>query len=131
MSRDALYELVSVIAVNQLNMPAGAVYAANAVDNPTQRPFVVIRWEGNAKAFKNVGQQTVSIWVHDNLGDYARINSAIDALREQLPEYVHISGTDGHTITCIEWQGDSGELYDDGYQTVTRNSSFRVVSRLS
>jgi hypothetical protein len=33
----------------------------------------------------------------------------------------------GHTLICAEWAGDSEDLRDDGYNTVTRHSDWTIA----
>jgi hypothetical protein len=42
-----------------------------------------------------------------------------------------VEGDDGQTVTQIRFSGGSGDLYDEGFQTIMRNSSFRVLSRFT
>jgi hypothetical protein len=105
------------------------VWAANALDTPTAWPFIMHRWEETAVAFGLVGTETVTIWVHDKPGDYSQINAIIAWMKTALTSMVHVDGGDGYIVTCVDWTGESGDLWDDGWETITRNASFRVVSR--
>lgn len=104
-------------------------YAANAIDTPIVKPFVVMRWEDTTRSFGDIGTQGLTVWVHDDLGDYTRIDAMLERVKEILTAMVHVSGTDGRIVTQIDWAGDSPDLWDDGFQTITRNSGFRVISR--
>lgn len=110
-------------------LPAGQSWAANALDTPTAYPFIVHRWEETSPAFGLIGTETLRVWVHDEVGDYARINTLLEWVKMTLTAMTHVAGSDGRIVTQIDWTGDSGDLYDDGWKTISRNAGFRVVSR--
>jgi hypothetical protein len=110
-------------------LPAEQVWASNALDTPMAWPFIIHRWDSVTPAFKLIGTEQVIIWVHDKPGSYDRINTILEWVKQELTDMVHVPGSDGRILTCVEWTGDSGDLYDDGWDTITRNASFTVVSR--
>jgi hypothetical protein len=116
-------------ALQLLGLPADGTFQANAADTISIRPFVVIRWEENRRAFADKGTQGLTVWVHDDLGDYTRIDNILEKIKEILTAMVHVQGSDQRIVTQVDWSGDSGDLYDDGYRTITRNAGFRVLSR--
>lgn len=107
----------------------GAVYPTNSVDTPQEDLFIVIRWDPTTRAFGAVGSDRVQIWVHDTQRDYGRINDCLRRLKDLLPAQVHLEGADGYTLTTAEWNGEGPDLFDGGYNTVTRYADFTVVSR--
>lgn len=112
-----------------LSLGVTSVFGSNAADSVTDDLFVVIHWEEGSRVFGNRGVDSVLIWVHDKNRDYGRIDQALRRIRDVLQEAVHVPGVDGVTLTQADWQGWSGDLYDDGYNTVTRNGGFAVVAR--
>lgn len=106
-----------------------AVYPTNAVDTPPEDFFLIIRWDPTTMAFKSVGSGRVQIWAHDRSRDYGRITDALKRLKDLLPATVHRAGADGWTLTTAEWLGEGPDLFDGGYNTVTRYADFTVVSR--
>jgi len=132
MSRAAVYGLISAdLDLQLLGLDPNATFSANATDSPTYRPFVIIRWEDHTATFADRGPQNLTIWVHDDGQDYARVNDMLQRIREVMADAVHVVGNDGDTLTESRWLGSSSDLYDDGYRTITRNATFRVVSRRS
>lgn len=130
MSRAAVNSVLSnSIELQALGLLPSATYAANAVDTPPERPFIVMRWEENVRSFSDRGVQGLTVWVNDQLGDYTRIDQMIHIIKKLLTDMVHVAGDDGRTVTQIDWSGDSGDLWDDGYHTIARNAGFSVVSR--
>lgn len=106
----------------------GAVYASNATDTPAEQLFLTIHWEDRTQSFQARGPETLVVWVHDKQRDYGRVDQVIIRLITILEAAVHLVGSDG-TLTQATWTGTSGDLFDDGYNTVTKNVSFRVSSR--
>jgi hypothetical protein len=130
MSRAAVYSVLrDSVLLEELGLPTGAVFAGNNVDTPEMRPFIVMRWEEKTKAFADRGPQGLTVWAHDEIGDYTRIDKMIEVIKAIMGEMVHVPGDDDRTVTCVTWTGDSADLYDDGYHTISRNAGFQVVSR--
>ncbi len=95
---------------------------AGDVDTPEYRPFLQLRWGRNDIGLDVVTRRTLNIWVHDEGGDYGRIDSIIFRLRLLLPS---LEGTSN--IMAAEWTGDSEDLIDDGHKTIARYTSFSLV----
>lgn len=106
-----------------------AVYPTNSVDTPAEDLFVVIRWDPTTRAFGATGSDRVQIWAHDTQRDYGRIAQVLERLKVLLPATVHLQGADGYSLTTAEWNGEGPDLFDGGYNTVTRYADFTVVSR--
>jgi hypothetical protein len=99
---------------------------AGDVDTPEYRPFLQLRWGRNDVGLDVVTRRTVNIWVHDEGGDYGRIDSIILRLRALLPTLEGQDNGSGH-LMAVEWTGDSEDLADDGHKTITRYTSFSLV----
>jgi len=63
--------------------------------------------------------------------DFVRIDDVIDILDRILVEIVDAAGGDGRSVSVIEPEGHSRDLRDDGYQTICRSASYRVLSRVT
>jgi hypothetical protein len=105
-----------------------AVYAANSVDTADEKLFMTVHWDERNAIFNQHGPETLVIWVHDRQRDYGRIDQVIKHLIEIFEAAVHVVGSDG-TLTCASWTGTSRDLFDDGFNTVTKNASFAALSR--
>lgn len=115
-------------ALNFLGITDVSSFAVD-VDTPGVKPFLQLRWGGNAVGLRNtqVSRRTLTIWVHDEPGDYSvKIDPIILRLRALLPTLEGQSNGAGHLV-AVEWTGDSEDLADDGHRTITRNSSFSLV----
>ena len=106
-----------------------SVYAANTVDTPTDRLFLVVKWEDSPVAFKTTGPDRFSVWVHDREHDYDRITKALQRVKDILVAAVHVPGSDGWVLSQADWQGEGPDLYDGGYDTRTRYADFQAATR--
>ena len=106
-----------------------AVYAANSVDSPEEHMFFIIRWEENVPSFARYGPHRATVWAHSKDQDYGPIDKALEYVKDLVLAAVHLEGEDGWVLTVAEWRGDSTDLIDDGFNTITRNSGYDVVSR--
>lgn len=104
-------------------------YASNSVDTPVEDEFIIIRWEDQPQAFGNRGKQVLTIWFHLRDQDYTPIDLAMEEVKLAMMQSVHRVGADGWILTQADWRGDSPDLIDDGFKTITRNSSYEAVSR--
>lgn len=90
---------------------------------PKDRPFMILDFGDEPRHdIPGVEQRDLSVWVHDDPGDYQRIGRVLADVRARL-ESVVAAG-----VVSIVWQGNSQGLPDDGLNTITRNGSFRMLS---
>ena len=100
---------------------------------PSDKMFMVLRWgpvDLDPKMMR--GPRQLTVWVHmyrEFSTDYVRIDNVIDRLRLVLSDIINVAGEDGYTLTLVEPDGFSEDMRDDGYQTICRSASFKVLSR--
>lgn len=119
--------IVNDSTLNGLGINDDSSFAVD-VDTPQERPFLQLRWGGNEPALSQteVGRRTLTLWVHDQPGDYGRIDTIILRLRAILPTLEGQNNGLGYLIAA-EWSGDSEDLSDDGHRTIARWTSFSLV----
>jgi hypothetical protein len=112
------------------------VHQADTVDSLPIKPALVLRWglmnpgvTEHAPVWAGAGWWDLAVWVHDEPGDFDRVDRIIERLKTIL---CGIAGArsvthPGWTLIQADWAGDSQDLRDDGYHTVTRNSTYRVA----
>lgn len=105
----------------------------DAEQRPTDSIFMVLRW-GPLDVDPRImrGTRNLTIWVHiyrEYSTDYVRIDKVIDRLQELLTDIIDVPGEDGYTLTLMDFDGVSDDMKDDGYQTICRSVSFKVLSR--
>lgn len=126
--RDLVFSaLTSDLQLNTLGINEDHVWAAGALDGPQPTPFMVIRWGNTNRGIGPVNSAECTLYVHDDPGDYGRINDILHRSR-QVMLALAASGATANWIIDVQWQGDSGDLADDVYKTVMRNGSFNVVA---
>lgn len=123
--RETVYSLLATDTELQALDPAGIeVHNVEAMDNPERRkPFLVTAWAEDPPVFGRPGRRSLTVWAHDEPADYTRIDDMLERVRILLVGLIHEGG-----ISQVMWEGASGDLYDDGFHTITRNSGFRVNS---
>lgn len=132
MSRSAVYSaLVGDTQLSALGIGASEIYASNSMDElPRDKPAIILRWEDVTAPWRGQrGVQRLTIHAHDATRTYDRINKILDRTKEILEPLTHVSGVDGYVLTQMDWRGESGELYDDGFKTNTRYALWDVVAR--
>ena len=127
-ARAALQTLLEEDAALQ-DLGLEAVYPTNAVDTPAEQFFAIIRWNPTEAAFGVSGVDRFQIWFHDREKDYGRITEGLRIVRSLVPAQTHLSGSDNWVLSTATWRGESDDLYDGGYETLTRYADFDGVSR--
>ena len=120
----------------------GMVAPANIITNYSKdgRPsniapglFLVLRWGGGSKGLQNItGPRDLVVWAHlpEEIGtDYTLIDQALDAAKSVLTQMVDVPGADGYTVTTIDYNAESDDMKDPGFQTIFRQMTFQVLSR--
>ena len=111
-------------------IPAGSIYASGQlVGSPKLKPFIVMHTGSTDVVFNDGGAPDVVsnnavIWVHDEPGSYDLIDEALTQVRRAL--IGQVAAPSG--IAC-QWVGDSGELSNPDYGTLTRNGNYRLLGR--
>lgn len=106
-------------------VPVERIFGAGAIQGRPEAPFIQLRLNPVAPVRAVPARSTeLLVYAHDDPGSYLRVDRILKAAREALEADV----TDATGIAA-EWQGDSPDLADDGYDTITRNSSFRLLDR--
>lgn len=126
--RELIFQaLINDSAMNLLGITDASSFAVD-VDTPEARPFLQLRWGRNEEGLRQtpVTRRTLVIWVHDEPGDYAVIDSIIARVKAVLVSLEGQPNGFGHLVAA-EWRGDSEDLVDDGHKTITRNTSFELV----
>jgi hypothetical protein len=112
-------------------IPEERWFGASAIDE-ANRPtplFAVIRYGVRTRGMSNIHRIPLEIWVHDEPGSYGTINSVIADLRGTLDGVVHHGDSDGNELMSADWVSDSGDLYDPGYRTIVRNTSYNLIGQ--
>lgn len=133
-ARAALATLLGTDAqLLMLGFTQSDVYGPNAIDTPSRdKYFIVIRWEEVPRTIRGNGPDIVTVWVHapkELIRDYGLIDTTISRVKEILEAAEHVQGSDGWSLTEASYNGASGDLFDDGYNSLCRWIRFRCACR--
>lgn len=130
-----IYEKLSTdtYLTTQCGITASRVVELQSVD---QRPFddgafIVVNWqESSSYGVLEKAPRVMTIWVHSPLDrgrDYRVIDKVLNRIDGILIPIEQLKGTDNVRVTCINKVGRSGNLIDDGWKTIARNATYRVL----
>lgn len=118
--------LVGTPALTAL-VPTERWFQAGAVLDVPAKPFVVERWLAPvAGAGKQTFLKQLRIDVHDERGDYSRIDAVLAAIAPVLSGVMNLVGPDGR-ISCCDFLGLGGDQEDETYATNYSFSSWQVI----
>ena len=144
MSRAAVFDALSGdTALNALGISEDTIFPNFSSDT---RPvgngaFLILRWEESTLYSQtytgmqnglNRAPRVLTVWAHIPIEvstDFVRIDQILDSVDEVLLPMEHVEGSDGMTVTCIRPSGKSADQKDEGYNTITRNAAYGVLSR--
>lgn len=112
-------------------IPEEKWFAASSIDE-ANRPdplFAVLRYGTTIPGMAHIKRGTLEIWVHDLPGSYKRINDVIANLYGTLNGVVHQQDSDGNELLSADWVSDSGDLFDPGYRTIVRTTSYNLIRK--
>lgn len=100
------------------------------------RPFdsgywIVFNWlEQDTYSVIDRGPRDLLVWVHTPINrtrNYLTIERILERINTVYKGVELESGTDGVRVTCVRRTGQSGNLVDEAWETITRNSTFSVL----
>jgi hypothetical protein len=105
------------------------IQATAADDSPPARPFAVLRFAGTfPMQVRAASQCALEIWIHDNAGSYDRIDEIVKKVKATMASSDQATEDSYNTdLIHAEWSGDSVDLFDDGYRTNTKSTSFNLT----
>lgn len=110
-------------------MPPEHWFGSGAIIDTPRRPFAEIRFGGRFPGMAVVKRRRLEVWIHDDEGDYGRIEEWLKHVKSRLDGVEHQSDEAGNEIILCTWISDSTDLYDDGYRTNCMMSAFDVIGR--
>lgn len=131
--RTLVYDTLKVDAqLIALGIDEDSLYPNFSADSPAadQQRWVVLRWGVVEPPFAPqvpVRPQTLTLWAYDRERDFAAIAAILRRCRTLLTDLSAVWTGDGHLLE-IQQTGSSEDLWDDGYQAVTRNEAYRMVA---
>jgi hypothetical protein len=129
--RSFVFSLLTADAtLNSLGITANSVFTTHDVDTPQVRPMIVLRWgiTDNVLNKSPMASRGLQVWVHDEPGDYERIETILRRVRTLLTSVSAANaGTNEDWVTEIKWERFSEDLSDEDARTITRNGDFTIT----
>jgi len=97
-------------------------------DGPSGDRFMIMRWGLTTPGIGAVNQVRLSIWVYNRQPDYQPIADALLLLRPRLALMEAVVMAPGESVLAVRFEGDSEDLYDDGYRAHTRWCSHLITA---
>lgn len=114
---------------------ANGVYPDYALDTPPRGSyFIILRWGAqNYRRAARTGPIFLTLWAHqteDKGNDYTNLNKILERCRIVLEGMEHVVGADNVSVTNAIFTGHGGNIYDPGFKTYARSSSYNVLLRV-
>jgi hypothetical protein len=104
------------------------IFLTHALDTPQVRPFLVLNWGVTSPGLETVRRRVLQVWIHDDPGDYARIDRCLDSVYKALFDIAGINtGTVDKWISQVIWDAFSENMSDDAGGTIMRHADFTIV----
>jgi hypothetical protein len=134
MSRTYLYQALVADAVSiapgslgDLGLNPGHIYTGE-IDSPEGDLFLVLRFGETTPEIAPVNSGSTIVWAYERQsGDYLRLDKVLKRVRTMFIG-IEAQKTNEGWITEVRWLGDSGDLADDIFHAITKNSSYNVIA---
>ncbi len=113
----------------EYQIPEDRWFGSGATTSTPASPFAEIKMSGWLPGIGPLRRRRLEVWVHDQPGDYDRVDKILEYVRQVLDGAEHRKGASGAEIVRCEWKSDSPDLDDDGYGTITRMSAFEIIGK--
>lgn len=124
--RRLIYNVFSTDAALMALLPGGLFGDRAEIPSDTLRPFGILTHEGPNPGVSRMMQSRSFLWVHDEPGDYTRIDAVLKMAREVLLTAVPTS-LNGVWLNDVRWEGVSPDLFDDTRRTNVKNAAFLLT----
>lgn len=126
--RKVLYQLLRE-AIPEI--PADRIYQFGSMTEPSGKPFAIYRLSGRMDRVTTksaMGSNRVEVWIHDEPGSYSRIERLLSAVEDKFLAVTHRVVGD-QSISQIGYDSRSPDLYDEGFKSICKMSSFTIVGK--
>ena len=101
-------------------------------------PFIILQWGITAapiwQSEAERGPEQLTVWVHwpkELTVDYTKLNKILDQIDDVARDLRDVAGSDDYTLSFVTIGDRSGDLLDDGFNTITKNAAYQIYSRKS
>ena len=141
MSRAGILGVLRNNAALTAKVPSNNIYPNYSRDErPDSGPFVILRWHETTNfspIFSGLtngldrAPRTLSIQVHipvEVSTDFDEVDQILDLIDAAIVPLEHHPDGYGKTITCVKKSGRGRDLFDEGYNTITREATYGVLT---
>ena len=128
----AIFKILDDPIIRNYGYEPEHMFGANSTDTPSSARFIEVTKGDFVKSFGTKGYEFYTIWVHLLRSEgvtYTDINKVLSRIVQLMTTASQVLGEDDCIFVESSFAGMSPEQVDDGYNSVTRNVSFRVASR--
>lgn len=142
MSRAAVFDaLVNSADLNAIGIDETSVFHNYSLEQRpiAEGPFIILRWgDSEAPVFRDAvlgdTKSAVRLVLWGNFPvemttDYNRLENLLDLCDDALSSLSQTDGGDGYVVTTVRCMGRGGDFKDDGFQTITKNAGYEILSR--
>lgn len=119
------------LLVNQPSLtalvPSERWFARGGTIDAPQTPYVVLAWLGTLTTSGRNSPELLDVYVHDNIGDYTRIDDILRAVKPVLSGTTQYVGPGGFRLVQADYLGKSADLTDPDTSTGFRYSSWKIL----
>jgi hypothetical protein len=123
--RKTMYEALITDATLIALVPAERWLERGSVVDVPSRPYVVHACLGTAPV-SGRNAWVWGVWVHDERGDFNRIDDVLTKVQARLTGLQQFVGTDGRLVQA-DWQSTSEDGFDDATNTNVKQSTYQIV----
>lgn len=117
---------LALVNDSTLSVPEGAIVSGDA-DSVQERPFINLQWSENNPGLGPMTRRSLVVWVHDEPGDYARIDAILLRIRAIFTGLEAAQAPEGGWLNSVRWETDSGDLRDETRGTILRTSTYLLI----
>lgn len=127
--RQAVFGLyVATPELAALGLTEETIYPTFTADGPAGDLFLVLRWGTTTRGIGPVNRIRLACWVYNRQPDFGPISDALLIIRHRLPALAGVVMAEGHSVLSVDYEGDSDDLYDDGYRAHTRWTAHTITA---
>lgn len=112
-------------------IPVQNIFQFGSIPDNPPKPFAIYRMAGRMDGItskRSLGTVRLEVWIHDVPGSYSKIERLLDDVDQKLLAVIHRE-EGGQSISQIGYDSRSTDLYDEGFKTICKMSSFTIVGK--
>jgi hypothetical protein len=109
-----------------------SIYGGGSITGPpAEKPFIVIRVDNEFREMPGHSRIMVTVWAHDEPGNYVRIGQVLKAVRNALCGNGQTAGAvlsqAASPNGIVQWMSDGPDQSDFDFGTLMKSSQYQLV----